>query len=96
MCSLDTDYDILLSSNAVIILAETQTAELHLNITDDSIVEGMEQITLALTDIEVVGIEPSTVNTEGIETRVLIQDDDGESICIVSLKSRVATHQLVN
>ena len=82
---LVTDYEIVQSSNTVVISKGAQSAELDLNIIDDTIVEGVEEITLVLTDGEVVGIEQTAVNTVGIETRVFIHDNDGMYIAFKSI-----------
>ena len=89
---LVTDYEIVQSSNTVVISKGAQSAELDLNIIDDTIVEGVEEITLVLTDGEVVGIEQTAVNTVGIETIVFIQDNDGMYIAFKSINVLEATH----
>ena len=40
-------------------------------------VEGVEQVTLMFSNGDVVGIEQDVVNTDGAQTTVFIQDNDG-------------------
>ena len=53
-----------------------------LSIMDDVIVEGMEQISLVMSQGYIVGIEPNdAVNSDGVDTSVFIIDDDGTYVC---------------
>ena len=55
-----------------------QSAPFALNIMDDVIVEGVEQIALVMSQGYIVGIEPNdTVISNGMDTIVFIVDNDG-------------------
>ena len=53
------------------------SASFSLTIMDDSFVEGVEQISLEISQGDVVGIDRDAVEYEGKETIVYIIDDDG-------------------
>ena len=55
-----------------------RSASFALNIMDDEIVEGVEQIALVMSQGYIVGIEPNdAVVSNGMDTIVFIVDNDG-------------------
>ena len=54
-----------------------QSASFPLNLMDDSTVEGMEIITLVMSQGDIIGIDEDAVDSNGKETIVFIEDDDG-------------------
>ena len=72
------DYEIAQASNEVFIPSGMRSAPFALNIMDDVIVEGVEQIALVMSQGYIVGIEPNdAVISDGMDTIVFIVDNDG-------------------
>ena len=74
-----SDYVIIQSGNEVRIVSGSQSAEFHMLLEDDDIVEGVERVTLIMSGADIIGINQDAVDTAGEETVVFIEDNDGMS-----------------
>ena len=80
MCA---DYEIAQASNEVLISSGMRSAPFALSIFDDVIVEGMEQVTLVMSQGYIVGIEPNdAVISDGMDTIIFIVDNDGTNVTL--------------
>ena len=61
----------------MVLSAESRSTSHPLAIYDDSIVEGVEIITLVMSQGDIIGIDEDAVDSNGKETIVFIQDYDG-------------------
>ena len=69
----------------MLISSGMHSASLNLTLIDDSFVEGVEIITLVMSQGDIIGIDEDAVDSSGKQTIVFLKDDDGISMYTRSL-----------